>query len=142
MEKGLVVPQKLDIQLLSSLKKILFFLIREKVLYNVLLVSAILHILHMIAYICQCYLLNLSDSLLPLLCPQVSSKSVSIPSLQIGSSVPFFYIPYICLNIWHLCFFFWLTSLCITGCRFIHLTTTVSNSFLNGWVIFYWINVP
>ena len=36
---------------------------------------------------------------------------VSIPALQIGSSVPFFQIPYICVKIWHLFFSFWLTSL-------------------------------
>ena len=36
----------------------------------------------------------------------------------------------ICINIWYLCFFFWLTSLCIIGSRFIHLVRTDSNVFL------------
>jgi len=37
-----------------------------------------------------------ATSRLSLLCPQVHSlQSVSIPTLQIGSSVPFFSIPYI-----------------------------------------------
>ena len=37
---------------------------------------------------------------------------VSVPALPIGLSVPFFWIPYICINIWYLFFSFWLTSLC------------------------------
>ena len=37
---------------------------------------------------------------------------------------------YISINIWHLFFSFSLTSQCMTGSRFIHLTTTDSNSFL------------
>ena len=39
---------------------------------------------------------------------------VSVPALPIGPSVPFFWIPYICINIWYLFFSFWLTSLCMT----------------------------
>ena len=40
-------------------------------------------------------------------------------------------------------YFFWLTSLCIRGSRFIHLTKTYSNSFIfSGWVIFHRINEP
>ena len=65
--------------------------------------------------------------------PHCAHKSIlyiciSIPSLQIDSSVSFFYIPYICIIIQ--CLLFWLTSLCITGSRFIHLTTTDTNLFL------------
>ena len=30
------------------------------------------------------------------------SMSVSILALEIGSSVPFFWIPHICINLWHL----------------------------------------
>ena len=66
--------------------------------------------------------------------PHCAHKSIlyiwiSIPSLQIGSSVPFFWIPCICVNIWYLFFSFWLASLSITGSRFIHLNRTNSNSF-------------
>ena len=39
--------------------------------------------------------------------------------------------------------FFWLTSLCVIGSRFIHLIITDSNAFLfMGWVIFHCIYVP
>ena len=61
----------------------------------------------MIVYICQCYSLS---------CPTLSFLScvhksilyicVSIPVLQISLSVPFFKIPYICVNIWSFFFFF------------------------------------
>ena len=43
---------------------------------------------------------------------------------------------YICITIQYLYFSFWLTSVCITGSRFIHLSSTDSNSFfdhLEGW---------
>ena len=36
---------------------------------------------------------------------------LSIPSLQIGSAIPFFKIPYISVNIWYLFFSFWFTLL-------------------------------
>ena len=45
---------------------------------------------YMVVYICQCYALRSSHPLLPLLCPQVHSLCISVPALQIGSSVPFF----------------------------------------------------
>ena len=35
-----------------------------------------------------------------------------------------------CVRIWYLSFFFWLTSLCIIDSRFIHLIRTDSNAFL------------
>ena len=58
-----------------------------------------------------------------LLLPRWGHKSVlyicvSIPSLQIGSSVLFFQIPYICVNIWYLFFSLRLMSLCVTGSSF------------------------
>ena len=55
---------------------------------------------------------------------------VSIAALKIISSVPSFQIPYICITIWYLSFYFWLTSLCIICSRFIHLIRTDSNAFL------------
>ena len=42
------------------------------------------------------------------------SMSVSIPTLKISSSALFFYISYICINIWYLFFSFWFISLCLT----------------------------
>ena len=80
----------------------------------------------------QCWSLHSSHSLLPLLCSQVCLSvlcvCVSTAALQIGSSVPFFLTPYICVNLWYLFFSFWLTSLCITGSRFIHFTESKSRS--------------
>ena len=48
---------------------------------------------------------------------------VSIPALQVGSSVPFFYLPHICINTQYLFFSFWLTLLCMTEPRSIHIST-------------------
>ena len=45
--------------------------------------------------------------------------------------------PHICANIWVLFFSFWLTSLCMTDSRFIHISTNDPTWFLfMGWVIF------
>ena len=75
-----------------------------------------LSILHMIVYICQGHFLSLSHLRLPPLCPQVHSL--------LGSSVPFFLIPHLCINIWYLFYSFWsYTSLYIRGSRFTNLTT-------------------
>ena len=61
---------------------------------------------------------------------------VSIPPLQIGSSVPFFprFHTYMLIYdiIWYLFFFFWLTLLCMTDSRSTHLTT-------NGPVLFLFV---
>ena len=54
--------------------------------------------------------------------------SPSLPSNSFISTL--FLDPNICVNIWYLFFSFWLTSLCITGSRFIHLSSTDSNLFL------------
>ena len=105
--------------------------------------SHCLSLLHTVMYMFQCYFLTSSHPLLPLLCPQACSLCLCHCSgLQIGSSVPFIYIyiyiyicacvcVYICINIQNLFFFsFWLTSFCIIGSRFTHLTRTDSNLFL------------
>ena len=55
---------------------------------------------------------------------------VSISALQIGSSVPFFYIPHICVNIRYLFFSFWLTPFCMTISRSIHVSAKGTISFL------------
>ena len=63
----------------------------------------------------------------PALCPHVTCGHDlyvhgSIPALKIGLSVPFFYIPYIWVNIQYLFFSFWLTLLCMTDSRPIHFS--------------------
>ena len=50
--------------------------------------------------------------------PHCAHKSVlyicvSFAVLEIGSPVPCFWIPCVCVNMWYLFFSFWLTSLCI-----------------------------
>ena len=55
---------------------------------------------------------------------------LSIAALQMGSSVPSFQTPYICINMQFLFFCLWLNLLCIIGSRFIHLIRTDSNVFL------------
>ena len=83
---------------------------------------------------CVCF--NATLSIRPtLFFPHCVHKSVlyiciSITVLQIGSSLPFFLIPHVCVNIQYLSFSFWLTLLCIIGSRFIHLIRTESNVFL------------
>ena len=53
---------------------------------------------------------------------------VSVTALQIGSSAPSLYIPYICVNIQYL--FSLTTSLCIIGSTFFHHIRSNSNAFL------------
>ena len=48
---------------------------------------------------------------------------VSVSALQTGSSMPFFYIPHICINIRYLFFSLWLTSLCMTVSTSTHVST-------------------
>ena len=50
--------------------------------------------------------------------------------MHVGSLVPSFQIPYLCINIQHLTFSFWLASVCIIGSMFIHLIQTDSNVFI------------
>ena len=61
-------------------------------------------------------------------CPHVHGSVLcvcfSIAALKINSSGPSLQIPYICVSIWYFYFFFWLTSLCTIGSRFIHLVRT------------------
>ena len=69
-------------------------------------------VLCMVMYMFQCYSVSSSHPSFPQ-CPQacVLHVCVSIAALKIGSSVPSFYIPLICINVCYLFFFFWLTSL-------------------------------
>ena len=82
---------------------------------------------------------NIHDSMLfsqiipPSLSPRVQKSvlyiCVSFAVLHIGSLLPSFQIPYICVNILYWCFSFWLTSFCIIGSSFIYLIRTDSNAF-------------
>ena len=47
-----------------------------------------------------------------------------------AAAVPFFKIPYMCVNIWCLFFSFWLTSLCMINSRSVHISTNDPVSFL------------
>ena len=98
-------------------------------------------ILHSVAYIRPCYshFAPATPSHPMSSSPFSMSTSLFLPCK--GSSVPFFFIPYICISIRYLFFSFWLTSLCMTDSRSIHLTTNNFVSFY-GWVIFHCIYVP
>ena len=67
---------------------------------------------------------------------------VSISALQTSSPVPFFYVPHICVNIRYLFFSFWLTSLCMTVSRFIHISTNDPICSFLWLIIFHCIYVP
>ena len=62
--------------------------------------------------VCMCQCSSLSSSC----CVRESALylSVSVPALQMGSSVTFFQLPYICVLIHSICCFTWLISLCTT----------------------------
>ena len=58
--------------------------------------------------------------------------SMSLPPLLFCTQICHYHPSrfHICVNIWHLLFSFWLTSLCIIGSRFIQPSITGSNMFL------------
>ena len=94
-------------------------------------------ILHLVVYICQCYShFTPSFALPPHVLKSILYVYLFIPALQLGSSVFgwfFFFFGfhiYICVSIQYLFFSLWLTSLCRTDSRSIHLTTNNSISFL------------
>ena len=57
------------------------------------------------------------------------STSLFLPWKQVHL-LPFFYIPHVCVNIQYLFFSLWLTSLCMTHSRSIHISTNDPISFL------------
>ena len=90
-------------------------------------------ILYTAVYICQCQPPN-SQPPSPLgIHTSVLHVCVSISALQINSSVPFFYTPHI-NNI--MFFSFWLTSLCVTGSKSIHVSASDTGLF------FFMTNTP
>ena len=71
-------------------------------------------ILYLVMYICRCYPHFAPASPSHPMSSSLFSVYLFIPALQLGSSVPFFKIPYICVSIRYLFFSFRLTSLCMT----------------------------
>ena len=98
-------------------------------------------------YIWECIRFNVTLSIhLTLSFPYCFHKfvlfiSIFIPALQIGSSVPFFYIPYICVNIWYLFSLSDLLHSVYALGSFISFQLTQICSFY-GWVILHCIYVP
>ena len=80
----------------------------------------------------QGYSRNLSHLLLPPLCLQGCSLCLSLYSFPENGLISTIFLDSICALIYDTCFFFsfWLTSLCLTGSRFIHLRRTDSDLFL------------
>ena len=91
--------------------------------------SCELSVLHMLMYICWCCSVKSCRTLLPhCVHKSILYIHISIPVLEIISSVPFFYIPYICTNVWCVFSSFCHTSFCMTESRFIHIITNDSIS--------------
>ena len=68
--------------------------------------------------------------------------SIGFSRQEYWSGLPFPAPPYICINVQYFSFSD-LTSLCVIGSRFIHLTgTDPSSFFFHGWVIFHCIDAP
>ena len=97
----------------------------------------------MIAYICQCHFLT-SSYLPPPMSPQVWSLHLHLYSFIENRFINTIFLD--CIYV-HQCmifvFFLWLSSLCITGSRFINFTTAGLNLLLfYGRTIFHRIYVP
>ena len=90
-----------------------------------------LSILHTALCICWGCSRHLAHSLLPTLCPQVHSLHLCLHSFPKNNFLNTILLDsiYIYINIRYLFFSFWLTSVCTTGSRFIHLTRPDSNLF-------------
>ena len=90
----------------SFVSLVIFYIFSCRAELPVLYSSFPVAVFHMVVYICQCYPPNLPHPLLTPLCLFIHYICISVPALQIGSSVPFFYIPHICINIHYLFFSF------------------------------------
>ena len=85
---------------------------------------------YVVIYMFQCYSLKLSHPHLFPQSPKVCSLYLCLfCCLSYRVIVTIFLNPYICINILHWCFSFWLISLCVIGSSFIHLIRTDSNAF-------------
>ena len=92
--------------------------------------SYLLPILHMAVYMSTLISQFIPLSPFPHFHTSILYICISIPSLQIGSSLQFFYTPHICINMQYLFFSFWLTLLPMTDSRSIHISTNDQISFL------------
>ena len=95
-----------------------------------------LSVLHMVIYMFPCCFRSSSHPLLPLLCPKsVLYICIFITALQIGLSVPFFWIPYIniCINIW--------CCLSLFDFTLYNRSSPELTQIFYGWVIFHCIYV-
>ena len=78
----------------------------------------------------------------PCVCTSVLYVCVSVPALELGSSV-LFSIFHIHALIYNICFFsFWLPSLCMTDSRSINISTNDPTSFLCPALFFWWHLMP
>ena len=86
---------------------------------------------HMLIYIFQCYSLKSSQPCLLQQSPKVCSLHLCLFCCLAYRVIITIFLNsiYICINILHWYFSFWLTSLCIIGSNFIHLIRTDSNAF-------------
>ena len=75
-------------------------------------------------------LLLFSHPPFPLLCPEVSSLCLHLYSCPANKFMSTIFLASIYMDYYTIFVFFWLTSLCVTVFRFIHLTETDSSSFL------------
>ena len=116
-----------------------FFLIGVELFYNVVLVSAVQRsgvpsaiqqiLISYLFYTYQCIYVNPNLPVHPIPLSPLGVHTfviyicVSISALQTGSSVPFFQIPHICINIQYLFSLSDLTSLCMIVSRSIHVST-------------------
>ena len=87
-------------------------------------------ILHSVLYIYQCYSHFTPDLLSHPISSIIFSISLFLPCNWVHQYHFFLKIPYICVSIRYLFFSSWLTSLCVTDSKSIHLTTNNSISFL------------
>ena len=88
--------------------------------------------LHMVMYMFQCYPLNSSHTLLSPLCPQICSLCLCFHCCPANKFISTIFLDSIYMHEYTTFVFVFvlLTSLCITGSRFIHLSLNDSNSFL------------
>ena len=80
-------------------------------------------------YMFQCYSLNSSHPLLTPLCPQICPFCLHLYSCPANGFISMIFLDSIYTCQYMIFFSFWITSLCITGSRFIHFIRTDLNVF-------------
>ena len=88
-------------------------------------------VLHVVVYICQCYSLNSSHLLLPLLCPQICSLCLLLHCCPANWFICAIFLDSIYIYIYiYICISIRFTLHCMTGSRFICLVSSDSDLFL------------